>query len=624
MKWHFIPQLACYVETGVTQRDQFRNDEVDLYDTIVREAVQNSLDATESGNQTRVVFKWVTLGEGDGEDNKFIRSLLDTQIEHARSSGLELDEVDFSYPTALVIEDFGTRGLTGSTNSWDDGNFSDFWRRHGKSHKTGTSRGRWGLGKLVYSSSSLVAAFFGLTVRSGDPKRYLMGQTVLDLRTHEGKRYPPHAYFSEMLGDDLESQIPIPNDDEAYVERFSTTFGLTRTAEPGLSVVIPFPQKALQPDNMIGVAIVNYFYPILSGQLVLAFNDLTVDAGNIRELAHIYAKGRIHDIDPLFDFIEEANEAIRSNQLLTLKESWIEDTRLDEEDFEDNDLETIRAAFGNRKLVGIRLPLSIKRKPNQETQDTEFYVFVKRPEEIGRGVDLYVRGGLTLPSESKFGDRKAFGAMIANDEVISAFLGDAENPAHTKWIFNAEKLRKNYVAPEKRLRVIKNAVINFYDMLVQAEEEVDEKALSKYFFTREPESPGKADGKPDTTPPDDEVNPPASKPKVARLVSIDSGFSIRRAAGASEADYPVRLKVRAAYDTASGNPFKKYDPLDFTFSKDSGLDIGATKGTVSLISGSGNELEFEVSGERFQIDVTGFDSNRDLLVKLKAETLEAE
>ncbi len=196
--------------------------------------------------------------------------------------------------------------------------------------------------------------------------------------------------------------------------------------------------------------------------------------------------------------------------------------------------------------------------------------------------------------------------MIANDEVISAFLGDAENPAHTKWTFNAEKLRKNYVAPESRLRVIKNAVINFYDLLIQAEEEVDERALSKYFFTSEPE---------DT---------PAPKPKVARLVSIENGFSIRRAAGASEADYPVRFCVRAAYDTASGNPFKKYDPLDFSFSRKSELRVGATKDTVTLVRRSDNELEFDVSGEAFQVDVTGFDPNRDLLVKLKTVAMEAE
>ncbi len=45
MKWHFSPQLPDQVETEIIQRDQFNNDEVDMSETIVREAVQNSLDA---------------------------------------------------------------------------------------------------------------------------------------------------------------------------------------------------------------------------------------------------------------------------------------------------------------------------------------------------------------------------------------------------------------------------------------------------------------------------------------------------------------------------------------------------------------------------------------------------
>lgn len=622
MQWHFIPQLACYVEAGVTQRDQFRNDEVDLYDTIVREAVQNSLDATPNGNQTRVSFKWIRAN--DEIDSVYVKSLFETQIDHVRSSGLELDEVDFSYPTALIIEDFGTWGLTGSTNAKDNDNFSDFWRRHGKSHKTGTSRGRWGLGKLVYSSSSMIGAFFGLTIREYDPTRYLMGQTVLDLRTHEGKEYPPHAYFSEMLGDDFTTQIPVPTNDDEYIDKFSDTFRLSRKTEPGLSVVIPFPHKALKLEAMIGVAIVNYFYPILSGQLVLEFNDLTITAENIRQLAHQYAKGKIQDIDPLFDFIEEANATLSGNNLLTLKPSWIEDVRLNEDDFETADLEKIRNQFANKKLVGVRLPLSIKTKPKEQILETEFFVFVKRPDDITRGLDLYVRGGLTLPAESKFGERKAFGAMIANDEAISAFLGDAENPAHTKWTFNAEKLRKNYVAPGDRLRVIKNSVINFYDMLIQAEEEEDEKALAQYFFTEEPETPDKAGGNPDKTPDDTNIDIPPPAPKIALLQSIENGFSIRKGEGAKTARYPLRFSIVAAYDTASGNPFKKYDPLDFSFSSSSDIRIGATKGTVELISRSQNKLEFEIKGEQFQVDVTGFDPNRDLLVKLKSEPLEGE
>lgn len=622
MKWHFIPQLACYVETGVTQRDQFRNDEVDLYDTIVREAVQNSLDATPNGNQTKVSFRWTR--EHDEPDSQYIENLFEHQVDHARSSGLELDEVDFSFPTALVIEDFGTWGLTGSTHAKDDDNFSDFWRRHGKSHKTGTSRGRWGLGKLVYSSASLIGAFFGLTIREGDPKRYLMGQTVLDLRKHEGKEYPPHAYFSEMLGTDIENQIPVPTDNEEYIRMFTNHFQLSRQGESGLSIVIPFPHKALKPDNMIGVAIINYFYPILSGQLILEFDNLVITAENIRKLAHKYAKERIHDIDPMFDFIEEVNDALKNDRLLTLKPSWIEDVKLDENDFEPDDLEQIRNTFADKKMVGIRLPLSIKTKPAKETLNTEFFVFVKRPDDISRGIDLYVRGGLTLPAESKFGERKAFGAMIANDGAISAFLGDAENPAHTKWTFNTEKLRKNYVSPGNRLRVTKNAVINFYDMLIQAEEEEDEKALSKFFFTEEPENPGKSEGKPNVTPTDDDIEPPPPKPRIARLHSIENGFSIRKADSAGEAQYPIRFRVRAAYDTASGNPFKKYNPLDFNFSTSSMIKIGATKDTVKLMSRSENELEFEVSGKQFQVDVTGFDPNRDLLVKLKTESMEGE
>lgn len=58
--------------------------------------------------------------------------------------------------------------------------FSDFWRRMGKSHKAGKSLGRWGLGKLVFSSSSEARIFFGLTVRKTDPElSLLMGQPVI-------------------------------------------------------------------------------------------------------------------------------------------------------------------------------------------------------------------------------------------------------------------------------------------------------------------------------------------------------------------------------------------------------------------------------------------------------------
>ena len=73
MKWHFIPQPLNLVETEVTQRDQFRNDEVDLSDTIVREAVQNSLDAANGEEHVRVSFRWVN---GGNIDSAFLKNCL--------------------------------------------------------------------------------------------------------------------------------------------------------------------------------------------------------------------------------------------------------------------------------------------------------------------------------------------------------------------------------------------------------------------------------------------------------------------------------------------------------------------------------------------------------------------
>lgn len=245
MKWRFVRQLPSHVETEVTQRDQFKNDDVDLSDTIVREAVQNSLDASlEEGSRIEVVFRWIDSSHG--LEPEFVKGLFAGQLEHALESGLAVDDVDFARPRALVIEDFGTKGLTGSVVDKDDDNFSDFWRRHGKSHKTGRSRGRWGLGKLVYSTASQLSAFFGVTVRNGDPAHQVMGQTVLKLRRVNGVEYPPHAFFADTEGDDELTMIQVPLKDEELVANLATQFSLKRSNRSGLSVVIPFPTSTLR------------------------------------------------------------------------------------------------------------------------------------------------------------------------------------------------------------------------------------------------------------------------------------------------------------------------------------------------------------------------------------------
>ena len=614
MKWYFSPQLPGQVETEVTQRDQFSNDEVQLSETIVRESIQNSLDAAvEDPSRVKVTFRW--LDKSNGLDADFFNEIFDKQLQHAKEAGLDLDSIDFNNPSALVIEDFGTKGLTGSITEKDDDNFSDFWRRHGKSHKTGKSRGRWGLGKLVYSTSSQLGVFFGATLRADDPYIRIMGQTVLNLRKVDGKEYPPHGFFADIEGEDIYTEIPVPLKDGDLVDKFISQFSLERQGSSGLSVIIPYPNPDFNFESMIVVAIINYFYPIITGQLILQFGGVEINDINIRELAHKYAAESIRDIDALFDFIE-ASHRIEENDILILKPSWIDDASLNEDDFEPEDLEVIRDKFTSEQLVGLRLPITVKKKDGTRLE-TSFSVFLKRPKELSKGIDLYVRGGLTLPGETKFRERKAFGAMIAEDEVICSFLGDAENAAHTLWVAAAEKLRKNYQNPGKLIKVIKNSLIQLYDMLAEVVDEVDEEALRSFFWINEPEGT-QAKKKQKKTPivlPD----PPEPRPRDFHISGTKDGFTVVSVSDADPKRFPQVVRIEVAYDVATGNPYKKYNPLDFKLGKNGGIKIEMTTKSAKVISSKENVIRLEVTNLPFKLNATGFDTNRDLKVKLVKE-----
>ncbi len=614
MKWYFPRQLPGQVETEVTQRDQFSNDDVELSETIIREALQNSLDAAiDDRAEVKVSIRLVSVDDGLNPD--FVESLVREQRIHAEAANLDLESVDKNYPTALVIEDFGTKGLTGSVNSRDEDNFSDFWRRHGKSHKTGKSRGRWGLGKLVYSSTSMIGAFFGVTIREGDQQPLLMGQTVLNLRKLDGIEYPPHGFFADLEGEgDPYREIAVPIKDQSLVSDFFQQFSLKRDKETGLSVIIPFPNPKFSIDALIGTAIANYFYPILTGQLTLSFDDLLIDEGSVRSLAHQYASDKLSDIDLLFDFIE-GSCSLEDVSIYELKPSWSKNGRLSEEDFEPEDLKNARELYIDGKMIGLKLPLNLTRKDGTRI-DTFFSVFIQQPESLSKGVDLYVRGGLTLPGEAKFRDRKALGAMIAEDEEICSFLGYAENAAHTQWIGSAEKLKQHYKAASKVVRSIKHALVEFYDLLSDNAEQVDENALRSFFWIEQPEADKSSNKK--TKPKATPINippPPEPRPKDFAIRSVDGGFIVSTTSNADPVRFPQEVTVKVAYDVATGDPFKKYSPLDFKLGNKS-LAVTLTEDSGTVLSKKQNTLRFHVERVPFQISVVGFDDNRDLKIKL--------
>ncbi len=602
MDWKFRHISPNEVESEITQRDQFSNDSVELVDALGREVTQNTQDAIDidrGETSSRLVFRF-----SNDIDPTYFRSLFEGAEKHLESSGVDLDQVDWNEPTALIIEDFGTTGLTGSYEIKDKQNFSDFWRRHGRSHKGGTNLGRWGLGKLVYSYTSQLRVFFGLTKRSNDPLQLLMGQAVLNNHTIDGEEFAPHGFFAEQPGD-----IQIPSTDTFFIQKFKNELGLTRENESGLSVIIPFPSRVITPNRLLEGLILNYFFPILSENLVIDVDGEIVKKSNIREMTEKYANSKIRDAGTLFDFIEGVHDFDNEN-LIRAKIDWQTSGKMSDTSFIPIDLLNLRAKFDDGELIGVRFPITVTK--DGEAKATSFNVFIQKPEELTSGRDMYVRGSLLIPSEAKFSHRRALGVLMAKDKPITSFLGDAENPAHTKWNGNAEKL-KPYTNAAPNLRAIRNSIVQLHDLLAQSMETETDDPLKRFFSipgTGKKTHIKKRRNKIPPPPPP----PPPPIPKPVKVEKFGSGFRLIPNEPIDPNDFPITAKIRAAYNRPDGSAFRKYSPLDFDFGSS---DFSIEGRQISLTSKKNNLIEFQIVNDDFELDVQGFDDKREPIVKVE-------
>lgn len=590
------------MERDPTQRDQFDNEDVELVDAIVRESIQNSLDAKAQGSHepVRVDFKLLDLeGERLAAAHGYLRT---TELNnHLQLCGLPPVETDGSMKV-LVIEDFGTSGLTGRWDDWDEEPFCDFWRRMGRSHKAGKALGRWGLGKLVFSSASQARVFLGLTLTNKDSKRLLMGQAVL--KHHDlpdGRRLDSHGFYAV----DGPDGIQLPVVDQLLISAFATTFGLERADDAGLSIVVPWARGNLSSARIIQGVLRNYFFPILFGKLEVSVGETRITAESYGRLAS--------EIDPehfgdghLAAFIlamKESRGAGVAGQL-TLPLNWAKG-RI--EDALGTNLEWLRSDLNEGRVVEVRAPMTLKLKDGTE-RPTFIDVFLQRAPADHPA--LFVRRAIVLNAEQRyFRGRKIFAALIADDDAASEFLGDAENPAHTGWSASAEKVVTKWRASRDRLMEVRQLLQRLHNALVSAVETFDRDALRDVFSIHSPDGSSRPSGK------GDKADPPQiprieARPKAFRVTELPDGFGIR-SGSVSEGDRPLSIRICVAYDVLRGNPFKKHDPADFDFT-DGKLLIEAMGATVSAISPS--VLQVDATSAGFAVNVRGFDRNRDLIV----------
>lgn len=588
-----------------TQRDQFNNDDVKLVDALIREAVQNSLDA-KSDNESKVFIKIRILEFEENQISDLHEYLKKDELgKHLDASKLDSDVFNARPVRVLLIEDYGTSGLTGSIDRHDENPFCDFWRRIGVSHKGGRNLGRWGLGKLVFSGVSGIRTFFGVTKQEGGHSGpLLMGQAVLLNHSIDGDRYESHGFCSQKVAENGDLQIPVV--DRQEIGLFCEFFGVERAEKSGLSIVIPYLIEGVDEKKLLDALINNYFFPILFEKLAVEINDKLVDSSSFYKYAKLHGGNNFSE--QMISFVKEMKEVQAASTVgldltsRSMREGFERAISKEEGD-------EIRNKLNGGALVDLKWPVLLKNKKGDEFF-THFSLYMKKASD-GLGGALFVRDAIVLTAEKKhFRGPGVFAAMVADDASISDFLGDAENPAHTTWSGTAEKASRNWKSVSEKLKEVRRAPQELYNFLFGALEHRDENALLDLFSLEGEEKSKKAEGRGrDNTGKPDNIPPPRAK--SYRVSRHGDGFSICGTGQHLREDGVLVLKVKIAYDVMRGSPLSKFSEMDFDLRKRA-IKIKPEGATCSVQSA--NSFVIEAGASDFKVVVTGFDTNRDLFV----------
>ena len=625
--WHFRVMDPGEVHVDPVHDEFFKMQ--DLADALVRESIQNSLDARRSRAPVRVRFRFGVGSNALSAEaaEQYFTGLGEHLEAVATSIHTVLPREDEPVPY-LLVEDFGTRGLTGDphvdpeleNDTETKNDFYYFWRNVGRSGKGEVDRGRWGLGKAVFSVASRIHTLFGLTTRTDDPRALLLGQAVLKTHILDGQWIYPYGFFARF---ERANGLPLPVSDALSLERFADDFGLTRN-EPGLSIVIPyFRHDELTFEKLIESSLRQYFYPITRGDLVVEVMDAgrceSITAKTVDNVASRYMAGESGEVARLCALtrwsLTDATDA-----RVTLSEpadgrapEWGEDLVTPEV------LASLRGRFELGDRIAVRATVLVKRKKSKPA--TSFFdIYLEKDDSLRKGTHHFIRRGITIPDvkSSAPSDKPVRALVVVEQETLSTFLGDAENPAHADWSERADKLRTSYDHHAGTLRFIKNSSAFIAALLTQPPTGRARDFLQEIFsieLVDDQEPLGASAPTPArrqvTGESGEAVGSGEGHPGRMTVFGVAGGFTITGSGDESLLAKPLTAQV--AYRVRIGNPFRKHSPFDFNLARG---DFSIASEGVRVAHRGVNSIQFIPTAARFHMTVKGFDTRRDLLVRV--------
>ena len=602
-------------------------------DALVREFVQNSLDAGTGDGPVEVRFRVAeTPINGVGP-------LFKDLWPHSSAALSSAPDLTGKPCRFLVAEDFNTTGLKGDPyqafesdeGKREDENFYYFLRAEGTSSKVSGKRGSWGVGKYTFQMASDANALFVLTQRDAAEKKgpgpFLMGQATLAHHLLDGVRHMPDGWWAKLDSDTNDDKVPNPftaSDPEFALP--TSVFGLSRQ-EPGLSIVVPFVSEEFTQSALVSSLITNYGIAIRTGQLVAKVDtaDGTERLDSDALTKRLEELCTQHGIDDRYRLeISQVGDWTDAGRNCSVELNVPEDQRSWEERIDETIRVELEELASSAAPFSVRVPVVLGRQGAGEKDKERTHVDVLYIPTASPSKPSFIREGIRVSEVSSKRLSKHQAVLIADDGTMAKFLGLAEGPAHVDWqvtdrFKGTYRDGKNLLAwikrvPESLLRFVQNTGSDEDKNLA-----IDIFNVSLDDLEREP---GGEDGDQVGDGDDNDQDKKRKKkekqdfPDVLSTVSVEKksgGFTVTAPdeSALSEGD---RLRVRCGYSVRRGSPLKKWSKNDFDLA---GSPIAVTSKALKISKQEGNEIEITIGNpSSFGLEVTGFDEHRDLAVRV--------
>ena len=289
MTWQFPPNLT---NAPLGPRDRG----IEHYtgrrlDSLVRETLQNSLDAQDKGVQAPVKVDFqiaeieVALFNGSelaAAINASIADLKPKDDAYRKMFGKAAAQLDKETASALVITDSNTTGVLDDYE--DDCPWAALTRGSGESAKQGNNAsGSYGIGKAAaYLATDLRTVLYTTTFSvNGHQESRFIGKTILSgHKDPQGNKVTSEGYFGGPHFSSLcNGDIPAP----------------FRLEQPGLCLRVPgYKAPNDWKERVVKIAIANFFHAIAKGELEITVADQTVGAATVGNYASLLSVRHKH------------------------------------------------------------------------------------------------------------------------------------------------------------------------------------------------------------------------------------------------------------------------------------------------------------------------------------------